>query len=40
MFTATVSKACLDVAQIAVNKDYKYLNCIPKDQQNTHKKVN
>ena len=32
LFTATVPKACLEVAELAVKKDYQFLNCIPKDQ--------
>jgi superfamily II DNA/RNA helicase len=39
LFSATVPKKVAEVATIAVKKDYVFLNCIPKDQQQTHAKV-
>jgi len=39
MFTATVPKKCLECVNLCAKPDYQYLNCIPKDQQDTHKKV-
>jgi len=40
LFSATVPKKLTEVAGIAVKKDHVYLNCIPKDQEQTHSKVN
>lgn len=39
LFSATVPKKLTEIAMIAVKKDYTFLNCIPKDQQQTHAKV-
>jgi len=39
MFTATVQKSLLDVANLAVRPNYEYINTIPKDELHTHKKV-
>jgi superfamily II DNA/RNA helicase len=39
LFSATVPNSLLEVADVAVQPDYKFINTIPVDEQHTHKKV-
>ena len=39
LFSATVPPSLLEVAEVAVQPNYKFINTIPEDEQHTHKRV-